>query len=359
MRNLYVDYLLSGSGSISATELSQVVDNQYSHDQISRMLYSGKLTDKALYLKGKRLMKAVAAKGEKCLIFDDSVLAKPYSGENGLVGWHYSHSEGRCVKGINFLTALWSDEQRSVPLSMELVEKEQWWNDKEQQWQWQTVEGKNKIFRRMLRRLSHNNGIADYVLSDSWYASKENMHCVYEECGLHFIMAVKSNRLASRSAKGAQSGAFKPLEELKLGKCAVKVYLKDLDFPVLLVKKVFKNEDGSSGTLYLATSDLELGYEQILTLYKRRWRVEEYHKSLKSNCSLGKCQASSHSAQRSHFYLAIFAFMLLEKAKVVEGKNHFALKKELNILTVKYGIKVVKKQLHTTITRMKNSKIAA
>lgn len=359
LRNLYVDYLLSGSGSISATELSEVVDYQYSHDQISRMLYSGKLTDKALYRKGRRLMKAVEAKGKRCLIFDDSVLAKPHSKENGLVCWHYSHSDGRCIKGINFLTALWSDEERSVPLSMELVEKEQQWDEKNQQWQWQTIESKNEVFRSMVRRLCLNSRVADYVLSDSWYASKENMQCVHGECGVHFVMALKSNRLTQRLTKGEQSGAFKPLEELKLGKCAVKVYLKDVDFPVLLVKKVFKNEDGSSGTLYLATSDLQLSYEQIFTLYKRRWRVEEYHKSLKCNCSLGKCQASSHTAQRSHFYLAVFAFMLLEKAKAVEGKNHFALKKELNILTVKYGIKVVKKQLHTTLTELKNSKIAA
>ena len=106
-------------------------------------------------------------------------------------------------------------------------------------------------------------------------------------------MALKSNRLAARSEKDAEKGLYKPLQNLKLGKCAVKLYLNELDFPVLVVKKVFKNEDGSSGTLYLACSDPELDYEGIFTLYKRRWKVEEYHKSLKSNCSLGKCQASS------------------------------------------------------------------
>lgn len=359
LRNLYVDYLLSTSGSISATSLSEVVDNQYSHDQISRMLYAGKITDKVLYLKSKRFMKAVAPAGKKCLIFDDSVQAKPHSKENGLVGWHYSHSDGRCIKGINFLTALWSDDERSIPLSIEMVEKQHQWNEQEQQWQWQTTESKNEKFRRMVRRLCLNRNSVDYVLSDSWYASKENMQCVYGECKLHFIMAVKGNRLAARSNKHGQIGVFKSLEELKLGKCAVKVYLKDLDFEVLLVKKVFKNEDGSSGTLYLASSDLQLDYDEILTLYKRRWRVEEYHKSLKSNCSLGGCQARSHTAQKSHFYLAGFAFLLLEKAKALENKNHFALKKELNIMTVKYGMKVVKKQLHTTLTEIKNSKSAA
>jgi len=61
--------------------------------------------------------------------------------------------------------------------------------------------------------------------------------------------------LAARNLKDAEKGLYKPLKDLRLGKCAMKLYLKELDFPVLIVKKVFKNEDGSSGTLYLACSD--------------------------------------------------------------------------------------------------------
>jgi hypothetical protein len=110
-----------------------------------------------------------------------------------------------------------------------------------------------------------------------------------------------------RSENNAQQKKFKPLQELKLGKRAVKLYLKSLDFPVLVVKKTFKHGRKSSGTLYLACSDLELGYEAIFNLYKRRWKIEEYHKSIKSNCSLEKCQASSHRAQKSHFYCVALA----------------------------------------------------
>jgi len=67
-------------------------------------------------------------------------------------------------------------------------------------------------------------------------------------------------------------------------------------------------------------------------------------------------QASSHAAQKSHVYLAVFAFLLLEKTKAKEDKNHFALKKELNILTIKYGMKMIKKYLHT---KQKNMQLAA
>lgn len=350
LRNVYVDYLLSTPGHISATDLSQALEGRYSHDQISRMLCGGAVDDKALYLKGKRLMAAIAgAPDAVTLSIDDSIQEKPYSGVNGLVAWHWDHTQNRAVKGINFVSALWSNGgEACVPLSLQVVEKH-WDEDKGT---WKVQRSRNEIFQQMVERLTRSRKVG-YVLADSWYASKENMRFVCEQCDTHFIIALKTNRSAAVSKKDAEKGNYSPLPDLMLGKRAVKLYFIGLDFPVRVVKRVFKHGDGSSGTLYLATSDLELDYEEIFTLYKRRWRVEEYHKSLKSNCSLGRCQASSPWAQTSHFYLAALAYLLLEKAKLRQDKNHFALMKQLNILTVKYGLKQVRKQLHASSERLK------
>jgi hypothetical protein len=354
VRNVYVDYVLSGSAQLSAVDLSEVMDGRFSHDQISRMLSSGEVDDKALYLRSKTFIKGRETKGVVSLSIDDSIAEKPYSEVNGVVNWHYDHTKGYSVKGINFVSALWSDEQVSVPMSLQVVEKQRLYSEKKQGWQWQIKRSKNELFQQMVKRLTQSRQV-DYVLSDSWYSSKDNMQYVVEHCETHFLMALKSNRLAARSEKEATAGNFKPIDKLKLGKRAVKLYLKELDFPVLVAKKTFKHGRKSSGTLYLATSDLELSYEDIFTLYKRRWKIEEYHKSLKSNCSLEKCQASSHTAQRSHFYCAALAYLVLEKTKAKEDKNHFALKKELTILQVRYGMKAIKKYLHSS----KNTKMAA
>lgn len=45
------------------------------------------------------------------------------------------------------------------------------------------------------------------------------------------------------------------------------VYLKDIAFPVKLLKKVFTNEDGSTGTLYLVTNDLSIDADRIYKVY--------------------------------------------------------------------------------------------
>jgi len=42
------------------------------------------------------------------LIIDDSVDEKPYSTEKGILRWHFDHSVGRVVKGLNCITAFYS-----------------------------------------------------------------------------------------------------------------------------------------------------------------------------------------------------------------------------------------------------------
>lgn len=66
------------------------------------------------------------------------------------------------------------------------------------------------------------------------------------------------------------------------------VSVKGCPFSIALITKICKKEDGSAGTLYLATNDLKSGSHQIYEIYKKWWRIEEYHKSIKQNASLEK-----------------------------------------------------------------------
>ncbi len=58
--------------------------------------------------------------------------------------------------------------------------------------------------------------------------------------------------------------------------------VRGFDHEVLLVRRIFKNKDGSTGRLDLVCSDLTCNGEQVAAIYEKRWKVEEYHKSLKS-----------------------------------------------------------------------------
>jgi hypothetical protein len=119
-----------------------------------------------------------------------------------------------------------------------------WWkkswfsSQKTKEKAWQVTGPKNERFRQLTHRLLRK-GEVDYVLSDSWYASKENRRFVKVDSTMGFIMALKANPLVGCSEWDVAKGIFKPLEEMRLGKCAVPLYLKGVDFVVLVLKKVY------------------------------------------------------------------------------------------------------------------------
>lgn len=74
-----------------------------------------------------------------------------------------------------------------------------------------------------------------------------------------FIMPLQANRNVAVSLENKQHGLYLALSTLDLPEGATRhVWLEEVDFPLLLSKQVFTNEDGSQGTLYLVTSDLTL-----------------------------------------------------------------------------------------------------
>ena len=101
-------------------------------------------------------------------------------------------------------------------------------------------------------------------------------------------MAIKSNRLVACQEEG-KKGQYQNLSSLNLkdGEKRI-VSVKGCSFSAFLISKVFKNEDDSTGTLYLVMSEFESSADQIYDVYKKRWRIEEYHKSIKQNTSLEK-----------------------------------------------------------------------
>ena len=81
--------------------------------------------------------------------------------------------------------------------------------------------------------------------------------------------------------------------------------------------------------MYLACSDLKLSYDQITTIYKKRWGVEEYHKSIKSNTGFAKSPTKKIKTQKNHFILSIVAYIKLEFLKLRTDKNHFSMKSQI------------------------------
>jgi hypothetical protein len=343
--DLYIDYLISSPGGLTtAVGMSKMLDGKLTHDNITRFLAKGNYDSKYLWQQVKPMVQELTnSKEEIVLSFDDSIEEKYYSDQSELICWHYDHVFNRSVKGVNFLTALVNVGGMRLPCAVEFVKKDKWVTDeKTGKQKRQSTKTKNEIYREMLLRCDTNFRF-DYVVNDSWYSSAENMKLIKEELHVNFVMALKANRKVALSLEDKKANNYISIELLQLGQQTVEVWLEELNFPLLLVKQVFKNEDDTVGELYLACSDLSLSYERITTIYKRRWGVEEYHKSVKSNVGFAKSPTHTIKTQSNHFILSILAYAKLEWLKERNNMNHFAMKTKIYQAALKAAYNELKK----------------
>lgn len=331
--DIYSDYLIAQNQYATSTGLSYLLDGQISHDKITRFLNNKQLYSKDLWEYIKPEVRKIEADNGGVLILDDTIEEKTYTDENEIVCWHYSHAKGRCVKGINLLSCLVRYGDIALPIAYEIITKDLRFCDiKTKKEKKESSINKNKLFRSILAQALDNNVKFEYVLADNWFGAKKNMEFIHYDMKKKFIIGIKANRLIAFSEDEMKKDQHQNLNTLpvKDGEKRI-VWLKDLSFPVALITKVFKNEDGSTGTLHLVTNDLESSADRIYEVYQKRWRIEEFHKSIKQNASLEKSPTKVVRSQKNHIFASIIAYCKLEFIKIKTSLNHFALKYKLLI----------------------------
>jgi SRSO17 transposase len=328
---LYTDYLLSTFGAATATGLSAMVQGDVSHDRITRFLSKQEYTSKDLWVQVKAMVRQVES-AEGVLIFDDTIEEKAWTDESELMCWHFDHCSGRSVRGINLLNAVYYCGGASIPVAFELVKKPIEYSElASKKRKRKSEKTKNELMREMIAVCLQNNLKFRFVLMDSWFASRENFDFITSK-ERHFIAALKSNRLVALSEEDRKNKRFVRIDELDLPEqTAVQGWLKDHAQAVQLVRQVFTNKDGSTGVLHLVCSDLTCDYDAITTSYKKRWQVEVFHKSLKSNAGLAKSPTQTLRTQSNHVFMAIYATFKLQCLSLKTKINPFALRLKLLI----------------------------
>ena len=329
--DLYADYLLSTFGAATATGLSAMVEGEVSHDQITRFLSAQEYTSKDLWQQVKSTVRSIE-RDDGVLIFDDTIQEKAWTDESELMCWHFDHCSGRTVRGVNLLNALYYCNGTSIPVAFELVTKPIQYSDiATKRLKRKSEKTKNEMLREMIDACIGQALKFRFVLIDSWFSSEENFEFITDK-GRHFIAALKDNRLIALSQEDRKKKRFIRVDELDFPEqTAVQGWLKGYAKEVLVVRQVFKNKDDSTGVLHLVCSDLTCNYDFVTTTYKKRWQVQVFHKSLKSNASLAKSPARTVRTQSNHVFMAIYATFKLECLGIANKLNPFALSRKLLI----------------------------
>ena len=89
-----------------------------------------------------------------------------------------------------------------------------------------------------------------------------NMVFIKQQLHRDFICPLKTTRKVALSKADKQQGRYVRVDTLELEAQATReIYLEGVDFPLVLVKQVFTNEDGSVGLRSLVSSDTPLSFD--------------------------------------------------------------------------------------------------
>lgn len=348
LASIYQDFLISSSGKIEVTKFAKILGKGFSHDRFTKQLLLDDTLDddKNLWNCTKSLLRYYENEKSGCILIDDCLLSKPNTTVNGTVCWHYDHVSQRMSKGMLMLNFHYTDDTGiSIPLGYEIVTKtEDVWSEEYQKYIKKSMFTKNEIMMDKLRILHLNNHVKfKYVLFDKWFSSIKNLVFINEVMNKHFVCPIKSNRQIALTKEDRDKGNYVNISKVDIEDCSSRlIYLKGYNDPIKLIKQVVKNGcDDKSVYLYLVTNDTNLNFQETLKIYKKRWKIEEYHKSLKQNLKIEHSPTKVEISQRNHIYLCVCAFIKLEKLRLNYNMNHFALKEKIYIEALKVAYKKV------------------
>ena len=346
LKDIYINFAISSFGKIEMTKLSKITAK--SHDIFTKSLLLDRTLDddKILWRTIKPFLRNYENEDSGCIVIDDMMMHKPWTKTNDVVCWHYDHVSQRMEKGILMLNFHYTDDTGiSIPLGYEIITKtEDKWSEKYKKSIKKSLFTKNEIMQDKLQILHNHNEVKyKYILFDKWFTSIKNLLFIEEELKKKFVCPIKSNRKIALTLEEKNKGKYVNISTLDIkGGSSRLIYLEGYEKPLRVIKQVVKNgDDGESTYLYLITNDIDLSFNEVLEIYKKRWKVEEYHKSLKQNLKIEHSPTKVEISQRNHIHLSVLGFIKLEKFRLNYKMNHFAIKEKIYIDALKVAYQKV------------------
>ena len=155
----------------------------------------------------------------------------PYTDENELICWHYDHAQARMVKGINFITALYTVDEVSLPVTYRLVSKETY------------IDKRGKPKRRSAVTKNEAPAVCRTGLPLPLCAQYENMPSSAKRWD--------SRAIAKSPFPDKRNSSSHRLDQLDLPEDTVTViYLEQVPFPLHLLRQRCTNADGSTAVIW-------------------------------------------------------------------------------------------------------------
>lgn len=279
--------VFENANCVALAEISKV-----SHDRLARVLNKEKFCWQTLLQNF--LVRTFGKLQDGYLMIDDTVISKQFARKIESVAWVFDSVVGRSILGINLVMIAWSNGKVTIPLAIKVYQKEN---------------GKTKIDLavELLEYAKKFKIKPKFVAFDSWYTAAAVLKKIVD-CKWTFITQLKKNR----KVDGVQvRKVFRNPYWMKTGKLLGGI-------EVLVVR---------NGKKYFATNDLAMTKQELLSAYKRRWKIETVFRALHDKLGLDECQARKLTFQTAHFNLCLMAYIALEKERFIQKRTIYQMKR--------------------------------
>jgi len=276
------------------------------HDALNRLLRTHELSTRAV-------MKAVIgwAKqlGSGYLVVDDVVVSKPFSKRSRWVGWTYSTSEKRKVRGFHVVLLLWCSGCWRIPVAFRLWRPKQHCRPK----QYRT---KLQLAWEMIVEVYKTGLPIDYIAFDTFYTAGW-MTKKINRLGLKWVGVLHPRTTVyyrDRRWSAASLGEWLKLRwraRLQLQARSIVAYLPKYGTLRLVVTR---NRHGNVEVL--ATNDLDSDLTTIVLRKRSHWSIETLFRDAKQFSGLAACQCRVDQALVRHVAFVLIAFIILQRLRL-------------------------------------------
>jgi hypothetical protein len=275
------------------------------HDALNRLLRTHAISTRAL-------MKAVigwaSLLGEGYLAVDDVVVEKPFCRRSSWVGWTYSTTQQRTVRGFQVVVLLWCVTCWRIPIAFRL------WRPK--------VHCRPKSYRKktqlaweMIREVYQEGLTVAYVTGDTHYTAGWLTKKI-DRLGLKWVGVLHPRTTVcyrNRRWSAASLGAWLKLKwrkPLQARARSIVAYLPKYGTVRLVVTR---NRHGNVEVL--ATNDLDSDLTTVVLRKRSRWSIETLFRDAKQFSGLAACQCRVDQALVRHVAFVLLAFIVLQRLR--------------------------------------------
>jgi DDE superfamily endonuclease len=272
------------------------------HDALNRLLTEHSISTRSLFA---QVIEWAKRLGTGYLVVDEVILAKPYGKKCPWIGYLYSTSEKRYVKGMCAVVLLFCVGDWRIPIDFRL------WRPKERcapdQYRKRT-----ELAREMLLEVAQTGLSIQYVAFDNLYTAGWLTKCI-TRLGWKWVGMVESKAhicYHHRLWQAAQLAATLKLKwrsAFDLRACSLIAYLPKYGTLRLVVTR---NRFGNFQVL--ATNDLGSDLSLIITRKRHRWSIETLFRDAKQFFGFTACQCIVDGAQVLHIAFVLLAFLVLQ-----------------------------------------------